>query len=146
MNIEKLICDLDHWWYHGTHTTAQASELRSALVKIHGFGVVDETEDGLDVVPPEMKSDIQILASGGPDIPNNIQALAQKFLLDANAFEKNIRQTTCYEIISGHTHEVIGWTHGTDGIADVLIEEPQATFKKIKFIDCKLCNPDENLC
>jgi hypothetical protein len=36
-----------------------------------------------------------------------------------------------YEIIGYYTGKVIGYTQGSKGKEDVLIEEPKATFKKI---------------
>jgi hypothetical protein len=62
--------------------------------------------------------------------------------------EEHLSDVTCgvckgvtqhYEIIGGHTNEVIGCTTGEHGKEDVLAEEPGATFRPITRADCASC-------
>lgn len=46
-----------------------------------------------------------------------------------------------YEIIGGYTGEVIGCCCGKRSQRDVLYEEPNATFRRVRKSKCPICHP-----
>lgn len=50
----------------------------------------------------------------------------------------------CCAIVGGSTHAVIGTTHGADGRASALAEEPEATFHPLPAFLCPICSPDND--
>lgn len=60
-------------------------------------------------------------------------------ILEAKSVIKQVRRFH-YLIIGGYTHKPIGCTWGEDGKAQVLEEEPRATFQRIAKRSCPVCN------